>query len=190
MTASALTLAWSGAITLCLFYAGLSDIATRAIPNAINLAVVVLAVPMRLKEGNLAGGVIVVLAVFCVLAAAWVLRAIGGGDVKLWSACSLLFPPSWLAQSGFLLRVLLTGGVLAITYLVLRCVARVWRPTLHRGHGQWLGRLWRIEFWRARRGASIPYGVAISVAAFCTLWLHALWPNVLWPNVLWPYRHG
>ena len=170
MTTNVFTLVWSGAITLCLLCAALSDIATRSIPDHLSLIVVVLAVPVRLIDHDLLAGLGVAATVFFILAFAWALRTLGGGDVKLWSACSLLFPPVWLVQSAFSIRVLLIGGVVATVYLGFRYFAGTLRSTMP-DHGiPWLRRLWRIESWRAKRGVSIPYGVAISLAALCTLW--------------------
>ncbi|MCF3945645.1 prepilin peptidase [Acidiphilium sp. AL] len=171
MTTHIVMLVWSGAITLCLFGAALSDIATRSIPDHLSLIVAALAVPVRLIDRNLLAGLIVAAVVFVALTLAWTLRALGGGDVKLWSACSLLVPPAWVAQVAFSLRVLLIGGFVAMAYLALRRFARSSRPVAP--GDRLFRRLSLIESWRARRGGSIPYGVAISLAALLTLWPRA-----------------
>lgn len=168
MTGNLVMLVWFGAIVLCLLHAALSDIATRSIPDHLSLILVALAVPVRLAGHDLLAGVGVAAIVFCVLALAWALRTLGGGDVKLWTACSLLFPPAWVAQSAFSLRVLLIGGVVAAAYLALRRFAG--SPRRVAPSAPLFRRLSLIESWRARRGRSIPYGVAISLAALVTLW--------------------
>ncbi|HEX7388690.1 MAG TPA: prepilin peptidase [Acidiphilium sp.] len=181
MTAHVAMFFWAGSVTICLLKAALSDIATRSIPNWVSLVVAALALPIRLADRTLLTGLGVVAAVFGLLTIAWMLRAIGGGDVKLWSACSLLAPPGWAAQSACSLRILLIGGLVAVIYLALRRLAGTPR---HAASGAGLlRRLARVEIWRARRGGSIPYGVAISLGVLFMLWPY---PHVWSPGWTMP----
>jgi prepilin peptidase CpaA len=166
---SDLTQAWSGLIAACLLYAAACDISVRLIPNRLSAAVIALALPFRLLDHDLLPGIAVTLMMFTVLTGAWLLRLIGGGDVKFWTACSLLIPPSAAAQGLFSLRVILCGGGVALAYLVLRLLVRSKLPiaALPRSR-RWIARVWRAEQWRARRNGSIPYGVAIALSAWVT----------------------
>ncbi len=161
--------AWTLLIALCLLYAASCDIAVRLIPNRLCLGVVLLALPFRLLDHDLIQSIAVAALIFTILTGLWLLRLLGGGDVKFWTACSLLIPPRATTQSLFSLRVILVGGGVALVYLLLRLLVR-WRvpvikarPSDHR-----LVRVWRAEQWRARRNGSIPYGVAIALSAWLT----------------------
>ncbi|MGC9270075.1 A24 family peptidase [Acidiphilium sp.] len=173
--------AWLAIVASCLLYAAFCDVSVRLIPNRLSLAVAALAVPLRLAAHDLGQGLLVAAVIFMILTGAWMLRLLGGGDVKLWTACSLLVPPKIASQGTFSLRVILLGGVVAVAYLVLRAVIRLRSrrnaanpappATITSGRAVfWLRRVWRVEQWRARRGGSIPYGVAIALSALITVW--------------------
>lgn len=155
---------WDGLVAVCLVYAMFRDIVVRTIPNMLCLCIAGLALPIRISSHELIRSGLVGGGVFAVLTGLWLVRLIGGGDVKFWTSCSLLLPPDLLVQFWFFMLVLLAGGGIGILYLALRVVA--WR-------GAWLSkaesrglllRVWRVELWRARRGGSIPYGVAIALS--------------------------
>ncbi|MDD2876232.1 MAG: prepilin peptidase [Acidiphilium sp.] len=165
--------AWAAIIGLCLLYAALCDLSVRLIPNYLSVAVAALAVPFRVIDHDLPRGLLVAALIFVVLTGVWALRLLGGGDVKLWTACSLLMPPRFASQGAFSVRVILIGGVVAVVYLALRLLVRrrphrIDRPTER--DRSWVRRVWRTEQWRARRGGSIPYGVAIALSALFTFW--------------------
>ena len=90
---------------------------------------------------------------------------IGGGDVKLISAATLLVPP---AQIGLLLsQIAIAGGVLGCLYLTARhALKRVPVPQSDRaeiGHsGSGLARLVRNERARIIAGEPMPYALAVS----------------------------
>lgn len=178
MTNEALIESLAGLIAVCLLYAALCDVSVRIIPNYLSVAVAALALPFRVIDHDLVGALSVASITFAVLTGAWALRVLGGGDVKLWTACSMLLPPVWPTQGLFSVRVVLFGGVVALAYLALRFLVRQppraespkapadkpWRDQAL------MRRVWRAEKWRARRGGSIPYGVAIALSALCTFW--------------------
>jgi prepilin peptidase CpaA len=149
-----------------LVYAALHDIAARTVPNWLPLCLLVLGCGARLTDHSLLAGAAVALVTFVVLFGLWLGGAMGGGDVKLWAATVSLIPPLLQPELGFLFRVLLLGGALAILYLLLRlCVPR---PRVSR-QGGLLRRIVRAEAWRIGRRAPLPYACAIAGGALATL---------------------
>ena len=141
-------LASLGALFALLAYVVYSDLKARIIPNAVNAAVAVLAAPFWIASGEalwpMVGWQLLLAAgVFAVFAALFAMGAMGGGDVKLLTALAL-----WLPALPFLRMLMIMsiiGGALTLFYLV-------W----HR---------------RARKPGKpeVPYGCAISLAAFVAL---------------------
>ena len=136
-----------GLLAAMLFAAAWCDIKSRTIPNGLNLAIALLAIPFWWATGlwlwpDAALQVGVAALVFGVFAGVFAFGAMGGGDVKLVAAVALWLP--WQAVLVLLVLMSLAGGVLTL--------AMVARKRLARQEGQ-------IE---------IPYGVAI---AFGGLWL-------------------
>lgn len=153
-----------------LLYAAMHDVVARTVPNWTSGAIVVAAMPLRLMESNLIGAAEFGAGVFVLLSLLWRFHVLGGGDVKLWAASTMLLHPLWRVEINSFNLVLLIGGGLAIMYLILRSLY---------GHEKsspcFLGRrLWqraiRAEFWRMRRGGSLPYAVAIASGVVITLW--------------------
>jgi prepilin peptidase CpaA len=154
--------------TVLLGIAALKDIACRIIPDVVPLGLLAIAIAMHLTDGNTtaalaAGAIVSVLGALC-----WRLGALGGGDVKPLAACALLVPPSLVPQ--LVLLTAIAGGVLALLYLVLSCVARTSGRATRPGRPRSLiGRIWRAERWRIRRRAGLPYGCAIAIGTLLTL---------------------
>ena len=123
------------------------DLKTRTIPNALNLAIALLAVAFWLSLGlpvwpEMALRVAIAFVTFWVFAAAFAMGAMGGGDVKLIAALALWLP--WQAVLALVFLMSVAGGVLTLGYLIRHKLAK---------------RQEKLE---------IPYGVAI---AFGGLWL-------------------
>ena len=123
------------------------DLRARTIPNGLNLAVALLAIPFWWTLGlalwpDVALHFGVAALVFALFAIAFALGAMGGGDVKLVAAIALWLPPASVLALLFLMSV--AGGVLTLVMLIRHKLAR---------------RTEQLE---------IPYGVAI---AFGGLWL-------------------
>lgn len=138
--------------------AALRDVACREIPNRVVAAVALAGV---LRQGAIGAPVLAGSVAGCVLLGAgvlWLRGLMGGGDVKLLAAASLLVPAA--AVPALLLAVALCGGLLAALHVGLR--GRIAVP--RRAHGAWR-RILRCEAWRIRRGAPLPYGVAIALGA-------------------------
>jgi prepilin peptidase CpaA len=130
-----------------LVWAAIGDIRTFNIPNELNAAIA-LGAPLFWWAADIpvwpdgAMRVGVALIVFAVLAGAFWLGMMGGGDVKMAAAVLLWFPAE--ATFAFLMIMSLAGGAVTLAALIRHRVAR-------------------------REGRpEIPYGVAIS---FAGLWL-------------------
>jgi prepilin peptidase CpaA len=138
-----------GALALMLLWAAVVDIRTRTIANGLNLAIALMAPLFWWAMGvelwpDAAIRVGVAIAVFLLLALAFYVGAMGGGDVKLAAALALWFAPG----DTLLLIVLmsLAGGVLTLIVMV--------HHKIKKNEGR----------------PEVPYGVAI---AFGGLWLLA-----------------
>ncbi|HRN87064.1 prepilin peptidase [Hyphomicrobium sp.] len=144
-------------------YAGATDLLTMKIPNRISIALVagffllapLIGLPLSTILIHVAAGLVV-------LAAAFVLFAIGGfggGDAKLLAAGAL-----WIGMDGlimYLVGVTLFGGALALAILLYRkvpCDAYAIPAWAHRLHLPKSG---------------IPYGIAIAASA---LWVYPKTP--------------
>ena len=148
--------------------ASFADLRWRRIPNALVLAVSAVAlVRIGLKFDPIAVGFDVAAAtlLFLLLMVAWARNLLGAGDVKLAAAAALLVGHE--AVLGFLLLTTLFGGALALLALADAWMARsMGRST---GFGIPTGPVGVPDLEMAR--PSVPYGVAISVAAAITLFV-------------------
>ena len=136
-----------GLLALMLLAASWCDLRSRTIPNGLNLAIALLALPFWWASGlalwpdaALQAGVAAL--VFGAFAGAFALGAMGGGDVKLIAGVALWLP--WQAVLALLVLMSRAGGALTLAMLIRKRLAR------HEA---------KLE---------IPYGVAI---AFGGLWL-------------------
>ena len=123
------------------------DLRSRTIPNGLNLAIALLALPFWWATGlalwpDVAVQIAVGTLVFALFAGLFAVGAMGGGDVKLVAALALWLP--WQAVIVLLVVMSLAGGVLTLAMVARKRIAR------HEG------------------ALEIPYGVAI---AFGGLWL-------------------
>jgi prepilin peptidase CpaA len=107
----------------------------------------------------------------------WQRGWIGGGDVKLLSACVLLVPPESVPE--LILSTATAGGLLALSYLILALLLRGNGANVPAALGQAgsirrLGlprRIWRAERRRIHRGLSLPYSCAIAAGVLLTLYV-------------------
>jgi len=136
-----------GALALLLLYASYGDLKARTIPNGLNIAIALLAIPFWWASGHapwpdMALQVGVAVLAFAFFAGAFALGAMGGGDVKLIGAIALWLP--WPALLLMLVIMSLAGGALTLALMIRKKLARTEGPL------------------------EIPYGVAI---AFAGLWM-------------------
>jgi prepilin peptidase CpaA len=147
-----------------LLFAALHDVAFRTIPDWVPGAVAADGVLLRLLDHQLWSALACGLSVFALAAFCWSRGWLGGGDVKLLGATAVLIPPAMVP--GYIAAVSLTGGALALLYLLLERIV----PTP--GHccpASLLRRVLVVECRRIRRRTSLPYATAISAAALLML---------------------
>ncbi len=142
-----------------LLAAALHDAAFRTVPNTLCVAVLCCGLVARALAGQIVPSLLAAALTFAVAALCWRRRWLGGGDVKLLAAVTLLIPP--VAVPLLVAWVALSGGALTLPYLL----ARHRLPVLAGPHRHLLGRVARTESWRLRRGGPLPYAVAIAAGA-------------------------
>ncbi len=147
-----------------LMFAVAHDVAVRTVPNRVSLIVAVAGLGINALEGQVVpalfgGGTVFAGCWYC-----WRHGWIGGGDVKLLSACTLLVPPTSVPE--LLLSTAIAGAILALLYLAL---ARLLPSNATPRPTGLLRRVWRAERRRIRRGSSLPYACAISAGVLLTL---------------------
>ncbi|HEV2080033.1 MAG TPA: prepilin peptidase [Allosphingosinicella sp.] len=144
-----LSTALLGVLALMLTLAAVGDVRRREIPNWLNGAIALLAIPLWFSLGlspwpDMAVQLGVALGVFAFFALLFHFGLMGGGDVKMMGALALWLPAG--AVLSVLIVMSIAGGVLTLAMIV--------RKRLAKSQGQ-------IE---------VPYGVAI---AFAGLWVIA-----------------
>ena len=147
MTNGLLTEALLALLAIILVAAAIIDIRTFTISNRLNLAVALLAPLYWLSIGmglaEIGMQIAVAIGVFVLLAIAFYLRMMGGGDVKLASAIALWFAPQGTMR--FLVYMSVAGGILTLAVVGLH--------KLRKKEGK----------------PEIPYGVAIAFGALTIL---------------------
>jgi prepilin peptidase CpaA len=147
MTNGLLTESLLALLAIILVAAAIIDIRTYTISNRLNLAVALLAplywVSIGMGIAEIGIQVAVAVGVFVLLAIAFYLRMMGGGDVKLASAIALWFAPQGTLR--FLIYMSVAGGVLTLAVVGLH--------KLRKKEGK----------------PEIPYGVAIAFGALTIL---------------------
>ncbi len=151
-----------------LLLGALHDLAARTIPHAVPLVLFASGLVLRLLEGQAPLALAATAAVFAGCMLAWRRGWLGGGDVKLLTACAMLVGPAQVPD--LILATALAGGVLAAIYLLAFRAARAAGPISGRSRPAGLpARLWRAERWRLLRRAPLPYACAICAGAIATL---------------------
>jgi len=151
-------------ITITLLLAACHDVAVRTIPNWMPAVVLAAGVLLRTQNGTLMPGLFASSLILAGTMACWQRGWLGGGDVKLLAACGMLVPPNLAVM--LLLAVALSGGILAILYLILgRLVTIPDEPRPSR----LLNRIWRAERYRIRHHGPLPYASAIAVGTLFVL---------------------
>lgn len=144
--------------------AAMTDVVSRRVPNQVSVLVAACGLVARVVSGDLLGSAIATALVFAVLSTCWIRGWLGGGDVKLLTACSLLVPAQ--AVPGLLFAVAMAGGCLATAYLLGRLPRR---HVARAAPASALRRICRVEAWRMRRRAPLPYACAIVAGCIITL---------------------
>jgi prepilin peptidase CpaA len=165
------------AAAMALLFAAAHDVAVRTVPNLVSLIVALSGLGLNALDGQLLpalfrGGLVFAVAWYC-----WRRGWIGGGDVKLLTACVLLVPPASVPE--LILATATAGGLLALSYLGLERFVRGNATPLPAGpvlagSGRRRGllrRIWRAERRRIRRRLSLPYSCAIAAGVLLTLYV-------------------
>jgi prepilin peptidase CpaA len=156
---------WLTSLILLSVAAG-TDLKDRRIPNEIVAAVAAIGLTQGLiaRPGQVWLSLVVALLVFCALGVLSHYRIIGGGDLKLITAVTLLVPPERVGQ--LLIEIALAGGVLGCIYLYARHALR--RPSVTSSGAAEATRpeagfalTMRKERVRIAAGGPLPYGVAV-----------------------------
>jgi prepilin peptidase CpaA len=138
------------------------DVKTRRIPNALCAALAVAGVTLHVPQG-IGIALLAVVAMLLGLAAGWLVFSagwLGGGDVKLISACCAVV--GFSGSFRLVLDILIAGALLSLVTAALR---------------RKLGTLLRGALIVARHGAgagaagTVPYGVAIAAGSFAYTFL-------------------
>jgi prepilin peptidase CpaA len=125
------------------------DWRSRTIPNGLNAAIALLAIPFWWAAGlalwpDIALQIGLAVAVFAIFALAFAIGAMGGGDVKLLGALALWLP--WQALLAMLFVMSVAGGVLTLGFLVAgRIAGRKDRPEIPYGLAIAFGGLWVLS---------------------------------------------
>lgn len=147
-----------------LLFAVAHDVAVRTVPNRVSLIVAVSGLGVNTLGGQLIPALFGSAVVFAGCWYCWRHGWIGGGDVKLLSACTLLVPPGSVPE--LVLSTAIAGGVLALLYLGL---ARLLPGGPTPRPAGLLRRVWRAERRRIRRRLPLPYACAICAGVALTL---------------------
>ena len=166
---------WLAAFAV-LFSAAVTDLRTREIPNGLVLVVLTLGMILQLLSGRgmlwltlLIAGLIFVVGVGLAR-----IHVIGGGDVKMIAALSVLFPAALVPA--LLLCIALAGGVLSLFYLGAAWLVqhRFAVPGEASPPANNFARIVQIEMGRMRANEPMPYGVAIFAGATSLILIGAL----------------
>ena len=164
------------AVVCLVLVAGLQDLRTRRVPNALTLGATTVALALHGVTGGwseLATSALGWLAGLALFMPLWALGGMGAGDVKLLGAVG-----AWLGPAGALWAGLygaIAGGVMALAIALARGYAR----TAFRNVGTLL-RSWFLAGVRPVGGLTLadsgsirlPYAVPIAAGVLAALWLN------------------
>ena len=158
-------LVWSLLATgvVLLLIASFRDIALRLLPNWAAVGVAAVGCVLRFGDHTLLPALCIAAILFLIGLALWWRGWLGGGDVKLLAACTLVVPPAHVAD--LIVMTTLGGGLLGILYLAAGHILARQDKRMTGHKGGLLQRLWSVERQRILRRYPLPYGCAISGAA-------------------------
>jgi prepilin peptidase CpaA len=158
-------LLWT-AVLLCVCVAAATDFRHRIIPDKIVGIIAICAILLILLSRPYTLWISLIAAIFMIFALGMFSRynVVGGGDVKLISALSLLVPPADIPV--LLAMIVIAGGVLGFTYLTARhvLVKSATQEATPSAAGSSAAPVTLLEMERAKilAGEPMPYGLAIA----------------------------
>lgn len=159
------------AAMVALFAAMMCDLKQRIIPDQLVLVVLCAGGALRLMANTISWLTPVIgILVFLAMSFQAARNIVGGGDAKMMTAVTFLFPPERVAI--MLMMIALAGGILGLAYLGAGYALKAcgWeRATVTNRPG-----FLRAEAARAMTGASLPFGIAIFAGVTCTVLLELL----------------
>ena len=163
--------------TVLLLVAAAHDAGRRRIPNAVNVALGIAGLWAQARAGGWLAAVQGLGAGALTLALLWIPWAkgrLGGGDVKMASGAAM-----WMglrALPVFLLLVAVAGGLVAVVCYGLSTQAARREIRAHLGDAVVARQLPDVPMKLASGGrVSVPYGVAVAIAALALLWTGRSW---------------
>lgn len=164
-------MALAALILILLGFAAWRDIATRTIPDVVSAGILLVGLAARAPSGwtAVATSAATMVFVFAALLPCHSRGLVGGGDVKLLAA--LAFGLSPFASYQMIAYVVLAGAILALVYVALRRILLHFDTPSHAAprRGSIAHRVLAIELWRIRKGAPLPYALAIAIGAALVL---------------------
>ncbi|TLU72709.1 A24 family peptidase [Lichenicoccus roseus] len=143
---------------LLLAYAALHDVVGRTIPNGVPASLAALGCLRAALAHTIAPSLWIATMIFLAATLAWRKGLLGGGDVKLLAAISLVVTPHEVPV--LLISISMVGGMLAILYVFAGKVLPQPQPVRPR---HLVRRAIRAELWRVHRRGPLPYAVAIAL---------------------------
>lgn len=156
------------------FSAAYVDILFRKIPNFIPVIIIYIGIILRIAiflivpipAKQIVYSCAFSIFFFAILYIMWQRDLLGGGDVKLCFALSLIVLPSVNMQIVFILNCLICGGVLAIIYLFFKWVLfYVECITLTKFRYSKFFKWIKLEKYRFSKNTGIPYTVSLFVGS-------------------------
>jgi prepilin peptidase CpaA len=168
---SPLSILLLAAALVALFVAAARDLKDRVIPDALVLTVLCAGGALRLTSATVSWltpiiGVLVFLAMSFQAAR----NVVGGGDAKMMTAITFLFPPANVPVA--LVMIALAGGILSAAYLAAGFALRA--RGMRAANVPSRRGLLRAEAHRAAAGEPLPFAFAILAGVVCTLLLEAI----------------
>jgi prepilin peptidase CpaA len=143
------------------------DVATRRIPNVLVVVGILCALALRSAVGPAAlwSGMVGAVIAFAIALPLFALRAMGGGDVKLFAAVGAFVGPSMFLPA--FIASAIVGGVLGVVYAVRRGVIV---PVMMSSkdllvNAATLGRSGERPKLGNARSITVPYGAAIAIGS-------------------------
>ena len=165
-----LTILLMSAALVALFVSVTHDLKNRVIPDALVLTVLCAGGALRLTSASISWLTpLIGILVFLAMSFQASRNIVGGGDAKMMTAVTFLFPPQIVPV--MLVMIALAGGILSGAYLAAGYALKSWgfSPATGSNSG-----LLHVEASRAMTGAPLPFGLAIFSGVALTVLLETV----------------